>query len=264
MGTETLHIVFTPAAGGYLREALMHVGRQDVVVFLTDSFELGPINPPEPEARKLWIEGQSGFEDWNWPYLDARVFWQHALSPGYRRKVAWPSRRSVHDYCGFLEWLWRLGDAPCEIVDMTDVKLRTDGDATQHAVFSLGGLTADDILGAGLLDSVRELTPELREQYRSLWGRLRVENGPLRVLTPEGFVSAPISYFDEMLLSHVPPRWEPAETPVIAMAVHFAEIGLFQADMLFLQARVGALVKEGKVEARGDLADLRNCEIRCR
>jgi hypothetical protein len=25
------------------------------------------------------------------------------------------------EYAGFLDWLWRLGDAPCEVVDLTDV-----------------------------------------------------------------------------------------------------------------------------------------------
>jgi hypothetical protein len=27
------------------------------------------------------------------------------------------------EYAGFLEWLWRLGDEPCEVVDLTEVKI---------------------------------------------------------------------------------------------------------------------------------------------
>lgn len=82
MGVETVHLVFTPAAAADLGVALKQLGRGDVVLNVFDSFELGPINPPEPDARKLWIETHTGFDEWNWPHLDARVFWRHALSPG--------------------------------------------------------------------------------------------------------------------------------------------------------------------------------------
>lgn len=145
---------------------------------------------------------------------------------------------------------------------MTDVRLKHADDAEPHTVFSLGGVPSDDILAADLVDSARELQPELREQYRGLWGRLRAENAPLRVLTAEGFMSAPVTYFDEMLLSHVTTQWDSAEVPVIETTVHFAEIGLWQAEMLFLEARLGALVNAGQIEMRGDPADPRTCEIR--
>src|SRR5690242_9875451 len=48
--------------------------------------------------------------------------WDEALFPD-NRKVAWLSRRSAMEYAGFLDWLWRLGDQPCEVVDLTDVKI---------------------------------------------------------------------------------------------------------------------------------------------
>ncbi len=258
---ETLHIVFSPVTAGFVGGALRQVGRNDAVVFLLDSFEIGPINSSDPERRQIWCESQSGFDKWNWPRIDAHIFWQEALAPEYRRKIVWLLRRSSHDYAGFLEWLWRIGDAPCDVVDVSDVQLHYPGHG-DYPILTLSGLTDDVILTAGLLESAVELLPEDRKEHRELWGRLRAEDAPLRPVTSEGFVSGPISYFDDMLLSHVSREWGSAEIPVIEATCHFVDLGLWQADMSFLAARVRALVLAGTIEARGDLSDERNCELR--
>lgn len=49
-----------------------------------------------------------------------------SLSPDIR-PVAWFSRRRAHDYAGFLWWLWQLGDAPCEVIDITDMTFTYHG-----------------------------------------------------------------------------------------------------------------------------------------
>ncbi|WP_267433043.1 hypothetical protein [Sphingomonas sp. GM_Shp_1] len=42
--------------------------------------------------------------------------------------VAWISRRDARSYASFLWWLSHLGDAPCKIIDVTD--LMVSGDET--------------------------------------------------------------------------------------------------------------------------------------
>lgn len=103
----------------------------------------GSIDPPEAAARWAWAKQELGL----YPH-HRRMFaqknngWNAALSiPG--RRIAWVSRRMPHEFCGFLEWLWRLGDEPCEIVDLHDVKF--DGTIRREPVPSLSSILPEHI-----------------------------------------------------------------------------------------------------------------------
>lgn len=107
-----------------LKTALRQGGREDRVVCHLDNLALGPIEPPDPQTRQAWI-GEldwANLEDVEQKLPDPVAFWNEALREDVR-KVAWLSRRSAPEYCAFLEWLWRLGELPCEAVDLTDMTL---------------------------------------------------------------------------------------------------------------------------------------------
>ena len=149
MAASTLHIVFNPSAAAGLREALRQAGRGERVVGLFDCLSFGPINPPDPELRRKWVEEELGYTGWEEVVGEATSFWSEALSIGNRR-IAWLSRRSAQEYAGFLEWLWRLGEEPTEVVDLTDVMVagNDNGTTKPHLAMSLGLLPPHKILGA--------------------------------------------------------------------------------------------------------------------
>jgi len=119
MAQRIVHVVFTPSGAGCLRQALKSARRDDEVVAFFDNLSFGPINPPDA-SRAKWVESELGWTEWEVVDSHSESFWREALSSD-RRRVAWLSRRSTMEYAGFLEWLWRLGDIPCEVVDLTDV-----------------------------------------------------------------------------------------------------------------------------------------------
>jgi Protein of unknown function len=47
-----------------------------------------------------------------------------------------------------------------------------------------------------------------RGRYRYLWRQLRIENAPLRVIDGDELVSAPLSFFDSLLMSYVTDNWQ--------------------------------------------------------
>jgi len=115
---------------------------------LWDDFSLGPIDPPEPADRWAWAKGELGlFPHSRKLFTKKNNAWDAALSPG-TRKIAWVARRWAHEYCGFLEWLWRLGDQPCDVVDLYDVVVdrhHHDGTSERHSPTCLGSLFAEEI-----------------------------------------------------------------------------------------------------------------------
>src|ERR1700722_7004884 len=120
MMAGTVHIVFGEAGEIELRDALRQLGRDDRVLEFPDDLSFGPITPPDPTVRATWV-AETLFEDgWHAIVPDVEKFWSDVL-PADERHVVWFSRRVTLDYAGFLEYLWRIGDRPCDIVDLTEV-----------------------------------------------------------------------------------------------------------------------------------------------
>jgi len=265
MPGSTVHIVVGDSAGGVLGQALRSMRRGDRVLALDDDLSIGPIDPADPRARAAWMARELGYDIDDAYVTRVGRFWAEALAPAERR-IAWMSRRSTRDYSGLLEWLWRLGDAACAIVDLTELRLPercAEGPASYLSlVLSLGYLNPDQIEAMGLIDRAEPLSPAGRARYRDVWARLRAENAPLRVISETGLSSAPITFYDEELLSYATPAWRKVARVVgesLANQREFAQCG-----DLFLAARVRALAEVGRLEARGNPLKMRFSEVRLR
>ena len=263
--TQLAHVVFTPSGAGCLVQALRKAGRDDAVIACFDNLSFGPINPPDA-SRAKWVESELGWTEWELAVSRSESFWREAPSSD-RRKVAWLSRRSPMEYAGFLEWLWRRGDDPCEVVDLTDV---TVSHGSEHGpprrprlAISVAMLHRDIIASEKLWDLAGPLRASTRTQYLDLWRRLREENAPLRVLEGGDLVSAPISFFDSLLMSHASDEWQKVARIVgQALAAEWDD-GVFQTGDLVLAARVNALVESGRLECRGKSPlEMRFSEVR--
>jgi hypothetical protein len=127
---------------------------------------------------------------------------------------------------------------------------------------SLGILPPYQILENDLLDRTETLTSILRAQYRELWERLRAENAPLRVLSEGELVSAPLSFFDALLLSCATPEWQKAARVIGEALWESSTASVLQTGDLVLCARARALADTGRLESRGDLFNIQNSELR--
>jgi hypothetical protein len=251
--TQTiLHFVFTPSGAGCLVQALKKANRDDQIIISFDDMSFGPINPPERSLRAKWVENELGRADWDSFTDDPERLWDEGRFPN-ARKVAWLTRRSAKEYAGFLEWLWRLGDEPCDVVDLTDIMISChteQGEPRKRPAMSLGMLSPDRICEDNLWDLAEPLETTAREQHLSLWRQLRSENAPLRVLDGDRLVSAPMSFFDSLLMSFVTENWQKVARIVGKSLVSGTDNSLPLDDIL-LRARVNALVESGRLEIRG-------------
>ena len=248
------HITFGTRGERNLRMALKKAGRRERVVPLWEDFSIGPIDPPDPTARWAWAERELGL----FPY--ARTLftkknnaWDVALSPG-SRKIAWVARRWSHEYCGFLEWLWRLGDQPCDVVDLHDVVIdrhHRDGTSERCSPHCLASLFCEEIQDNALWDLAQPLSPEKRQHYHDVWGRLRTENAAFRVWKNGELVSAPITHYDDVILGHAGPR-----SLKVAWVIRQPKDAdpAYEACEYVFHGRLHKLVEAGLLEAYGDIA----------
>ncbi len=252
-----LHVVFHMSGAFSLRDALKEAGRDERVVGLPDDLSFGPIDPPSPEARAEWCGEELGWE-WGDVVAEAEAFWAAVLSPDIR-PIAWFSRRSAHEYCGFLELVRCLGETACTVVDVTNVKM--PGGSAPYCGFSQ--MHPRRIVEAGLLDQARILTSGEIMAYRETGARLREENAPLRALDPDlQLRSAPITYFDEKLISLTAYEWQPAKQAIGHVMGDLARDGRDYVSDLVLIARLRDLVEAKRLEGRGDPCHLHGYYVR--
>jgi uncharacterized protein DUF3658 len=255
--TQTIaHFVFTLSGAGCLVQALRKAGRDDLVVATCHDMNFGPINPSDPSSRAKWLEDELGRIDRKDAAPSERD-WDEARFPGHR-KVAWLSRRSAMEYAGFLDWLWHRGDTPCDVVDLSEVKISRPPELGPPGLpvlaTSLASLHHDTIRYNKLWDLAEPLQMTERRRYRELWQQFISENAALRVIDGDKLVSAPISFFDSLLMSYVTDKWQKVSMVFSWVTISYWDDDIHQTDDTFLAARMRALVEGGHLEIRGETA----------
>ena len=254
-----LHVLFDPSSAATLRQALAGQGRTEKAVCLYDDFSFGPIGV-DGAARLAWIEEALGIADWESFMRPTAAFLAASCAPDIL-PVAWVSRRDVSSHAGFLWWLSQLGDAPCRIVDVTDLVIGDDPADPASLAIATSSLTAAEM--AGLLGTEVELDPVERARHSSRWRQLVSEDAPLRIVDRQcALVSAPLTQFDALLLSCATAAWRNIGLVVGDAKATQLRGGFQPAAYFLLHSRAQRLAETGALEWRGDLSSLPDCEVR--
>jgi hypothetical protein len=263
--TNTTHIVFGDAGAIELRDALRQLGREDRVLDYPDDLSFGPISPADPMKRANWVADMLGDPGWYDIVPCVEAFWAALRDDG--RHVVWFSRRVTRDYTGFLEYLWRIGDRPCDVVDMTELIVPVRGPdsaiAGSRRALTIGLLESYQFLDANLFAKAATLGDEARHRYRLHWQELRTENAPLRVVTPDlRLISASIDHFDAPLLRQMTPRFLKAARIVGAVMMEQWDHDIIDVDDFFLACRLMMLARAKVIESQGNLRRIGFSEVR--
>ncbi|MBR1219549.1 DUF1835 domain-containing protein [Bradyrhizobium sp. U87765 SZCCT0131] len=251
---KTIHILPSVSAGIELRHALQLVARDDEVLSFCDDLSCGPIDTNVPSSRANWWNqfhdglalGDDRPESCE---HDLCEFWRRATAPGLRR-IVWFGRHSALELAFFLAWTERLGEMPCEIIDVTE-----SGPTVLSRPVEAVSIVPAEALRL-LFGTERPMMREEIDENRRRWQRLQGENAPFRVVTERGLVSASADHFDALLLSHATSDWQEIRR-VVGHALGTSSEPYFQVGDLMLRARVVALVNEGRLLADGDSWDWR-------
>ena len=238
-----LHVVFDLSAAGLLRQALFDSGRRETVISPGDDFSFGPLAPADPIVRARWVEEILGDSDWT-ELAQGAPSVVEATVASERPPIAWVAPDRASSVAGFLWWLSQIGDCP-----------------VRHNSVPKLGLFGPEIL-QGWLDRHVPLTDLERGLSHRSWQTLVSENAPLRVLSDDGLVSAPIEYFDERLLSHLDGHWRKFIHVLGMTGSSFYDEERFQTGNLVLASRLRTLARSGVIEWRGDLGEMLYCELR--
>lgn len=256
---KTLHIAPGDSAAGSLTRAIRDAGRDDEVLPFRDDLSCGPIDQDEPSARAAWWDQ---FYDASEAAAHLREFWERVATTD-DRLVVWFGRHSARELAFFLAWVDRLGERPYQIIDMTGRRLPfrgRDGSTVLSQPVQSVSIVQSDALRS-LLGQEHPITAQDRNESRQRWQCLRRENAPFRIVTETGLVSAPIDYFDPLLLAQATPEWQKVAL-IVGKTMGYNSEPYFQVYDLMLRARIVALVDEGRLLADGDPWEMHSCRIR--
>lgn len=219
-------------------------GRADIAVAPYDDFSFGPIASDDAKTRDRWVEETLGYSGWGEVFEDSLPVLA-ASAQAATPPIAWISPDSAQSVSGFLWWLSHQGDRECLVLEIPRLHV----------------LGSEALLE--YLDEAQPLPPARRSEQLAAWDRLKAENTPLRVLDARGtLVSAPLDHFDAALLGLVTAEWTPMAYILGTQLCAFADSGSYQAGDIVLHARLADLAEAGALEWRGDLTQMRGCEVR--
>jgi hypothetical protein len=253
LAMRTLHVTPTDSAGGSLIQALRDAGRDDEVLPFRDDLSCGPIASDDAAARAEWWS-----DHYDRPEVEENLqsFWR-GVTEFEGRLVVWFARHAALELAFFLALTDRLGERSFYLIDVTGRRFpfrRLDGSTVMGQPAQAVSIVQPQSLQS-LLGTEQPITAEEQQKGREAWRRLRRENAPFRVVTEAGLVSAPIDYFDASLLAQATVEWQKVAR-VVGNTMGYNSEPYFQVYELMLQARVAALVGEGKLMAEGDPWDM--------
>jgi hypothetical protein len=120
--------------------------------------------------------------------------------------------------------------------------------------------SAEDI--AELLGSEESLTAKEWTRRAAQWRILQSEDAPLRIIVGDHLISAPLSEFDASLIAVATTDWQPMAKIVGRVLGNFMKEDVHQAGDFFLASRLADLVEAGVLERRGDMSQMRGCQLR--
>ncbi|MDE2577237.1 MAG: DUF1835 domain-containing protein [Hyphomicrobiales bacterium] len=258
----SVHLVFSADAVGSVAQALALAGKSERVIGFEDNLSFGPIDPPEGRRRDLWIESVFKCENES-DSQKAERFWNDA-SASTTYPIAWLCRNSAAEYCGFLEFVRRMGERQFAVIDASSVKTTFYFQGERSvAIPALGILTPEQIAAEGLCDRRAIATTQDVNGYRQLWAKLGADNAPFRIVSAQGLVSAPLEHFDEDIIASAREEWSPAAYVIGSAMVRLMEkaIPCSLGDFV-LWARARALAEAGALEIDGSARALRGSRVR--
>jgi hypothetical protein len=169
-------------------------------------------------------------------------------------------------YAGFFDRLSRLGNAPCDVVDLSEVRVSSPPEQESRRppflAMNLGMLHPDIICRERLWDLAEPLQQRARKPYQDLWQKLLGENAPWRVTDGETLAPAPISFFDSRVMSQVNDKWQNAMRFSGKTLVGGPNEWIIEFGDTFVMERLMASVKSGHLDFQGEPdGELRNSQV---
>ncbi len=242
-----IHIFFGASGAATFRQFLKARGIAEVVAFLSENLEFGPISHGDLADREPWL-------DRHVPLDDGKRDWLMREEAKFRKRVEndperliWIAPASATEQAGLYWYLSQFGG--------TDLKLAIadfpfDGDWNGESPLNLSEVDLERM--GQLYDECPRMAWEASRFPENRWSALVAENALLRVVNGGWLQSAPEDHFDQLLLARCPRRWVKWPRVIADTMGSIWKIGQSAGSDLLLW-RLRRLIEDGRIACDGTL-----------
>ena len=261
--SKVFHVAWGAARADSVRQALRLQGRAERVIALTHVLDVGPIEPFDPDARRIWFAANTRPDDEpDEERTDPEEPWAEATDPGVH-PVYWVCLTDAAEHACLLRFVTLMAGRPFDIVEVIGSDFPRPG--APSPVWSLAQLRPEEMVAADLGGRRRPFTKAESDLAVARWAKLRQENAPLRIVRDGTLVSAPLTHFDDVLTGFATGEWE-LLIKLVARVIGHLDDGSDQPgqgcsyELLF--ARILALGQSGVLEVSGPGPGMRDFKVR--
>lgn len=229
-----LNVCFGDSACGMLKYAL----KTKRVTHVFHTLDQGKIGPDLMKARKQWFSrfplGESFFET---EYANLKKILNSAKKG--EDIYIWSSS-AANAQCGLLCLVFLLQSCPCKLYRV-DKPIGIDFRASD-AESSLKELSPRDF--PDISPFCHEISPEEKEKLCQEWVSLQSENAELRICINGKIQSVPTDFFDEEIMSHMPPSGDFSMARLVGNTIGNSKHSLSD---FFITERIYAMIDQGKL-----------------
>lgn len=236
-----IHVLFSPSAGGTLKQLLQSRGSKDRVVALTECLDWGWISSEPIEDRVRWFDETAGL-DWDWLADCGPKFLAEIAAEEDR--LIWVAPRSAQEQSGLYWLMHQIQNPPTQLI-IADYPL--EGAWRGEPPKSLGELGPE--MMAQLVDKAPRLEWDDSRFPINKWRSLMDEGAVLRIVEEGVLQSARSDHYDDWLLRWCPSGWTKWYRVVGDAMGHASQ----PISDLFLKWRLQELITLGAIECDGSL-----------
>jgi|LGOV01.1.fsa_nt_gb hypothetical protein len=260
-----VHIVFGDSGAGSLKHyfSTNKSPYSGEVINLFEDFSVGPIYHLEDqdylEKRLFWVETMFNLVSPGEGDLFKKEFYQaykmiHSISE--RKKIVVWYGENTSDYIGL-----RYVIKNCDYNENIYCVNVTQSCDLNNAIVYNGGIA----LGACTLEEINQVIHHIkkvtRDDYNQLineWNQLSNSKGDLRIFENSKIIDVDSTYYDSDILNYCTHHFVNYCRVIGNTLGHSAQL----IGDLFVDFRIRKLIDNNKIEVKGNLKNIRNCEIK--
>jgi hypothetical protein len=241
-----IHIFFCASAAGTFRQLLDARGIAEVVAYISEDLDFGPISHGGLAFREPWLNQHvpMDFGDHDWLAESEATFRKHVSSDPER--LIWIAPASATEQAGLYWYLSQFGGINSTLA-VADFPFR--GTWNGKSPLKLGELGLEAM--GQLYDECPRAPWDSSCFPKDRWNALVAENALLRVVTDGRLHSAQTDYFDNFLLANCSDKWVNWHRVIADTMGKIWDIGQSAGSDLLLW-RMRALIEERQIACQGD------------
>ena len=258
------NVVFGQLAANVLCDALVVRGAHEETIVFPDDLSFGPIDVLTGPDRAKWLSDNCRLRTDEWSVFPQKLgAFFGSINAIEGKIICWFCENAVDELCGFSALADNFAGANLFAIKTTTFAPRQLGNRSKvpNEAVPLKLAHVNPSIATQLLGTEIAVSAAQRTELLTVWRKVRLENAEFRSIDVDGLKSVPTSYFDQLLLNRITPKWQFAQRVVTFAAMDADRGEFFRVTIVALAGRLLQLANAGTIKIQGNINNWPTIEV---